>query len=220
MIKQCKTYNTQRMWDKKRLVIVEDNEEIREGFTMLINSMSNYYVVGAYESAEEALANLASDQGQLFLMDVDLPGMSGIEATKRIKQEKPKADIIIITVFENSRTVFDALCAGATGYLTKNTNPQELLQAIDQVASGGAPMSAKIARMVVQSFQINPVSPLTDRETEILSLMAKGQSYSNIADTLSISKETVRFHIKNIYSKLQVNSKAGAIEKASRDKLI
>ena len=208
------------MWDKKRLVIVEDNEEIREGFTMLINSMSNYYVVGAYDNAEDALSSLSSDQGQLFLMDVDLPGMSGIEATKRIKQEKPKADIIIITVFENSRTVFDALCAGATGYLTKNANPQELLQAIDQVANGGAPMSAKIARMVVQSFQINPISPLTDRETEILSLMAKGQSYSNIADTLSISKETVRFHIKNIYSKLQVNSKAGAIEKASRDKLI
>jgi DNA-binding NarL/FixJ family response regulator len=208
------------MLPKKNLVIIEDNAEVREGFSLLINSMSHYYVVGAFRSAEEALERIHAQKPHLVLMDVDLPGMSGIEATRRIKQELPKTDIIMITVFENSRTVFEALCAGATGYLTKNANPQELLQAIDQVAQGGAPMSAKIARLVVESFQKNPVSPLTERETEILSLMSKGKSYSNIAEAIDISKETVRYHIKNIYSKLQVNSKADAIEKANKEKLI
>ncbi len=208
------------MWQNQRIVIVEDNNEVREGFAMLINSMSQYYVAATYGAAEPAIANVQEDRGQLYLMDVDLPGINGIEATQQIKQQNPKADIIVITVFENSKTVFDALCAGATGYLTKNANPQELLQAIDQVASGGAPMSANIARMVVQSFQKSLESPLTDRETEILTLMSKGKSYSNIAELLGISKDTVRFHIKNIYIKLQVNSKADAIEKASREKFI
>ena len=205
---------------QKRLMIVEDTAEIREGFALLINSMSEYDVVGAYESSEEALRNLKKDYPHIVLMDVDLPGMNGIEATRKIKQELPKTDIIIITIFENSRTVFEALCAGATGYLTKNANPKELLEAIDQVAAGGSPMSAHIARMVVQSFQKNHESPLTDRETQILTLMTQGKSYSNIADDLFISKETVRYHIKNIYSKLQVNSKAEAIAKANREKLI
>lgn len=203
-----------------KIVIIEDNKDIREAFTLLLNLRDDFSVVNAYSNCEDALKNIEEDAPHIVLMDIDLPGMSGIEGTKIIKKNLPSVNIIIITVFENGKTVFDALCAGATGYLTKNSDKDRLMSAIDEVIKGGAPMSSKIARLVVQSFQKNTNSPLTSRETEILSQIAEGKSYTNIADTIFISKETVKYHIKNIYIKLQVNNKADAIKRANEDRLI
>lgn len=203
-----------------RIEIVEDNDVVRDGLQLLINSMSNHKVVGAYVTCEQALKHLDRDMPDIILMDLDLPGMSGIEGIQRIKKQYPEIHIIVITVHEDSEMVFEALCAGASGYITKNANHSRLLDAIDEVQSGGAPMSSKIAKMVVSSFRKNQNSPLTSRETEVLELLAKGKSYSVIADELFIHKETVKSHIKNIYFKLHVNSKADALEIARKNKLI
>lgn len=205
---------------KNRIEIVEDNDVVRDGLQLLINSMSDHNVVGAYDSCEKAIKNLLKDQPEVILMDLDLPGMHGIEGIQRIKKSHPDINIIVLTVHEDSEMVFEALCAGASGYITKNANHSRLLDAIDEVQTGGAPMSSKIAKLVVDSFQKNHNSPLTGRETEVLEQLAKGKSYSIIADELFIHKETVKSHIKNIYFKLQVNSKAEALEIARKNKLI
>ncbi|GAA0890714.1 response regulator transcription factor [Fulvivirga kasyanovii] len=205
---------------RSRIVIVEDNDAVREGFTLIINSVSNYYVVNAYDNAEDCIKNLKKDKPEIILMDLELPGINGIEAIALIKKQNPGIELIVNTIYENSDLVFQALCAGASGYITKNTSHTELLDAIDEVIQGGAPMSSKIAKLVVNSFQKNPNSPLSGRETEVLELLSKGKSYSMIAQELFITKETAKSHIKNIYSKLQVNSKSEAIAKATKEKLI
>ncbi len=205
---------------RSRIVIVEDNDVVREGFALIINSISNYYVVNSYDNAEDSIKNLKKDKPDVIIMDLELPGMSGIEAIAAIKKLNPKVDILVNTIYENSELVFQALCAGATGYITKNTNHTELLNAIKELIQGGAPMTSNIAKMVVKSFQKNPNSPISTRETEVLELLAQGKSYSMIARDLFITKETAKSHIKNIYAKLQVNSKSEAIAKATRDKLI
>ncbi|MTI23201.1 response regulator transcription factor [Fulvivirga sp. RKSG066] len=205
---------------RSRVVIVEDNDAVREGFSLIINSVSKYYVVNGYDNAEDAIKNLKKDKPEIILMDLELPGMNGIDAIAAIKKMNPNIDLIVNTIYENSELVFQALCAGAAGYITKNTSHSELLDAIDEVINGGAPMSSKIAKMVVSSFQKNPNSPLSNRETEVLELLSQGKSYSMIAQELFITKETAKSHIKNIYSKLQVNSKSEAIAKATKEKLI
>ena len=205
---------------RSRIVIVEDNDAVREGFSLIINSVSNYYVVNAYDNAEDAIKNLRKDAPEIVLMDLELPGINGIEAIGIIKKTNPNIQLIVNTIYENSELVFQALCAGASGYITKNSSHTELLDAIDEVINGGAPMSTKIAKMVVNSFQKNPNSPLSSRETQVLELLSKGKSYSMIAQELFITKETAKSHIKNIYSKLQVNSKSEAIAKATKEKLI
>jgi DNA-binding NarL/FixJ family response regulator len=154
-------------------------------------------------------------------MDIDLPGMSGIEGTSIIKNRYPKIDIIMITVFENSERVFEAMCAGAIGYLTKNNGYQELIRALDEASKGGAPMSANIARMIVKSFEKNVIeNPLSKKETIILTQLAEGKSYKSIAVNLDVSVDTVKFHIKNIYIKMQVNNKEDAIARAKEFKYI
>ncbi|UII20185.1 response regulator transcription factor [Fulvivirga ligni] len=205
---------------RSRIVIVEDNDAVREGFSLIINSVSNYFVVNTYDNAEDCIKNLKKDKPEIILMDLELPGINGIEAISIIKKKNPVIEILVNTIYENSELVFQALCAGASGYITKNTSHSELLDAIDEVTKGGAPMSSKIAKLVVNSFQKNPNSPLSPRETEVLELLAKGKSYSMIAQELFITKETAKSHIKNIYSKLQVNSKSEAIAKATKEKLI
>lgn len=206
--------------EKVRITIVEDNEPIKDGFALIINSFPKYYVVNTYTNCEAALKNLRKDDPDIILMDIELPGMSGIEGIKRVKKVSPQIDIIVNTIHENQEKVFEALCAGASGYITKNSSHNELLNALDQVSNGGAPLSGNIAKMIVKSFQKNLQSPLTSRETEVLELLSKGKSYSIIADELFITKETAKSHIKNIYSKLHVNSKSQAIDKALREKLI
>ncbi len=207
--------------DKKvKLIIIEDDEIIRESFISLINESSGFLCSAGYESCEIALKNFQKTNPDIVLMDIGLQGMSGIEGIKKIKKLKPETHIIVVTVHADDENIFEALCAGAGGYLIKNITPGKLLDSLEEVLRGGAPMSTGIARKVIQSFHHNIHSPLSPRETEVLQLLAKGKSYTMIARELFIDKETVRTHIKNIYQKLNVNSKASAIEKASKDKLI
>lgn len=205
---------------KHDIIIIEDNPDIRLGFQILINSTSKYWVSETFEDCESALLKVVALNPRIVLMDIDLPGISGIEGTKFIKNLLPKTDIIIITVFENSARVFDALCVGATGYLTKNSSHTELLDALDEIISGGSPMSANIARMVTTSFQKARVSPFSEKEKLVLQLLVIGKSYKSIASQLDLSIDTIKFHIKNIYLKLQVNNKEDAIAKAISEKLV
>lgn len=204
----------------KKIVIVEDDVIIREAFVTLINQSGDYFVVNAYGNAEDAIKKVADDSPDICLMDIELPGMNGIEAISKIKAVLPETQVVVVTVYENDDLVFKALCEGASGYLTKNTPPQKLIESLKELDSGGAPMSTNIARMVVSSFHRNRQSPLSPRELEVLELLASGKSYSTIADQLFVDKETIRSHIKNIYLKLEVHSKAEAIEKAKKNKFI
>lgn len=203
-----------------RIVIVEDNQVVRDAFAVYISDLSQHEVINTYTNCEDALKNLLTDAPDIMLMDVDLPGMYGIQGIREARKILPKVNAIVITVHDNSEIVFEALCAGASGYITKTSSHFKILDAINEVASGGAPMSGNIAKMVVQSFRKTTESPLTSRETEVLNLIAKGKSYKDIADILFVHVETVKSHIKNIYFKLEVNNKAAAIEKGLKNKLI
>ena len=205
---------------KKRILIVEDDEEIRNSFSLIVNSSEKFVVVNAYGNCEDAIEHINKDKPDIVLMDIELPGMNGIKGTKLIKEKYAQAEVIMVTVYEDSDLVFEALKAGASGYITKSANYMELLSALDEMVRGGAPMSSRIARMVIDNFHVNPNSPLTKRETEILQLISEGKTYTQISEELFISKETAKTHIKNIYSKLQVNTKSEAIARANQDKLI
>ncbi|MGI4870596.1 MAG: response regulator [Janthinobacterium lividum] len=202
----------------KRLLIVEDNALIRQGFATVIQRSGNYQVVGQYGTCEEALKNLTKDCPDIVLMDIDLPGMNGIEGTSRIKKLYPNCIVLIITVVEDSDKVFQSLCAGAGGYLVKNTSVNALVTSIDEAVAGGAPMSLHIASLVVKSFAISHDSPLSNRETQVLQSIAQGKTYTKIAAELFINKETVRSHIRSIYHKLEVNNKSDALRKAGDHK--
>ena len=204
----------------KRITIVEDDSIIRNAFVTLIKQNSNYNVVNAYGDAESAIKNLKNDEPDICLMDIELPGMNGIVAISKIKAILPKTQVVVVTVYENDELVFKALCEGAAGYLTKNMPSSKLMDSLLELENGGAPMSTNIARMVVSSFHRNRQSPLSNRELEVLELLASGKSYSTIADQLFVDKETVKSHIKNIYLKLEVHSKAEAIEKAKKSRYI
>lgn len=204
----------------KRIIIVEDDAIIRNAFVTLIQQNGDYTVANAYDNAEAAIKNLNTDAPDICLMDIELPGMNGIEAIPKIKAIKPSTQVVVVTVYENDELVFKALCEGASGYLTKNMPPQKLIESLKELENGGAPMSTNIARLVVSSFHKNRQSPLTARELEVLELLASGKSYSTIADQLFVDKETIKSHIKNIYLKLEVHSKAEAIEKARKSKYI
>ncbi len=197
---------------KNRISIIEDNTAIRRGLYNSLQKADKYDIVGQYSNCEDALANLDSDKPDIVLMDIELPGMDGIAGTTLIKKQLPKCIVLIITVFEDSEKVFKSLCAGAGGYIIKNSNTDSIIQTIDEALAGGAPMSLSIAKMVVNSFSTQNPSPLSERETEVLQSIAEGKSYSKIALDLFISKETVRTHIKSIYRKLEVNSKVDAIK--------
>ena len=205
---------------KKKIIIIEDNRPVREGFAAVISSTANYQVQGQYDNCEDALRNLHADRPDLVLMDIELPGMDGIEGTLQIKKKLPAAIVLIITVLEGSDKVFQSLCAGAGGYIVKNSDTEHIVGNIDEAFSGGAPMTLYIAKMVVQSFNRPQDSPLSDREQDVLRGIADGKSYTKIALDLFISKETVRSHIKNIYQKLAVNSKSDALKVAGNNKWI
>jgi DNA-binding NarL/FixJ family response regulator len=202
------------------VTLIEDDDEIRESLSYLINATEGYECISAYADCESALNHFEEELPDVILMDIGLPGMSGIDGIKIIKAKRPDIDIIVLTIHENDQYVFDALCAGATGYLIKETQPVKILDAIKEVHSGGAPMSTQIARMLIGSFKVQPSSLLTQRETEVLSNLCEGKSYRMIAGNLFISEETVRRHIKNIYKKLEVHSKSEAVAKAIREKLV
>ncbi len=202
------------------IVIVEDNNEIREGFTEVIGSTNKHIVTGNYSNCEEAITQLDNDKPDVILMDIDLPGINGIEGTMRIKKHCPNCIVLIITVFQDSDKVFQSLCAGASGYLVKNSNLEAIISSIDEALAGGAPMSLHIAKMVVQSFKVQNNSPLTEREMQVLQSIAQGKSYAKVGQELFISYETVRTHIKSIYGKLSVNSRPAMMKIASENKWI
>ncbi|HMV03295.1 MAG TPA: response regulator transcription factor [Chitinophagales bacterium] len=205
----------------KKIVIIEDNPDVGSGFELLINATENYKVIQVFENCKDALVDIKTLKPDIVLMDIDLPGMNGIEGTSIIKSLLPKTEIIIITVFENSERVFGAMNAGASGYLTKNNGYKELIDALDEVVKGGAPMSAKIARMVVKSFAKETINnPLSKQESKVLSQLAEGKSYKSISNLLDVTLDTVKFHIKNIYIKLQVNNKEDAISEGKKNKYI
>jgi DNA-binding NarL/FixJ family response regulator len=206
---------------KKYIIIVEDNEELKNALIVAIESTQKYKVLQSYSSAEAAIAGISTPLPDVIIMDIELNGkMDGIGCTSLIKKKFQQIDILMLTVFEDSDQVFEALRAGACGYMTKNCTIDEIINALDQACQGGAPMSFKIARMVLNTFNKNHDSPLTEKEYKILNLLAKGGSYKTTANQLNIATETVKSHIKNIYIKLQVNSKEDAIEVARRHKYI
>lgn len=201
-------------------VIIEDNTDFRNGIKLLLKTLEGFDCIADFEDAEAGVDFILKNDVDLVLMDIDLPKMNGIAATALIKKSKQDINIVIITVFESSAKVFEALCNGAVGYITKNSSIQNIGLSLKEVINGGSPMSSNIARMVVESFQRNFQSPLSDRETEVLQSLSEGKSYTVIADEIFVSKETVKSHIKQIYKKLEVHSKKDAIAKAKENNLL
>lgn len=198
------------------VVIVDDKRDIREGLKIILDLADDFKCTAVFRDAESALEGMGTIPVDVVLMDVELPKMSGIECVKHLKEQYPDLDIIMLTAHSDDESIFESLKAGAYGYLTKNIFPSKLLSAIKEVKNGGSPMSSQIARRVVTSFNNfrNPTMDLTRREVEVLRLLHRGASYKAIAEKLFISPNTVRFHLKNIYKKLQVNSKYEAVMKA------
>ncbi|OGU27835.1 MAG: hypothetical protein A2057_07380 [Ignavibacteria bacterium GWA2_35_9] len=202
------------------VTIVEDDSEIRKMLSLIIDRSPGFSCKQTYSDCETAVGNISKKSTDVVLMDIHLPKMSGIEGVKILKEKLPETDFIMLTVQEDNESVFNSLCAGATGYLLKDTPPAALLAAIKEVKEGGSPMSPSIARRIISSFRPNLESPLSKRESEILEMLCNGDNYKTIADALFISGHTVRAHIKSIYRKLQVNSRGEAVNKALKDRLV
>jgi len=203
------------------VAIIEDDRLIREGLAVLIGGTSGYSVTGAYRSMEEALANPWHTPPDIALVDIGLPGMSGIEGLRVLREKYPRIALVMLTVFDDDESIFAALCAGARGYLLKKTPPAKLLECIREAAAGGASMSPEIALRVIQIFRdlrppANAPHKLTPHEVRLLRLLVEGHSYKTAAAALDVSVSTVNFHIQNIYGKLQVHSKTEAVAKALR----
>jgi DNA-binding NarL/FixJ family response regulator len=201
------------------LGIVEDLAEVREGLKQFISLYSEFTVSGTFQTAEEAMINLPLLNPDIVIMDINLPGMSGIECIRQIKKKIPQTQFMMFTVYENDEKVFEALRAGASGYLLKNTALPQLIEALKELYQGGSPMSANIARKLVTLFreehaEAQQAAELSRRENEILQWLSKGLLYKEIADQLDISVGTVRQHIHNIYEKLHVQNRTEAINKA------
>jgi DNA-binding NarL/FixJ family response regulator len=208
------------------VAIVEDNSTIREGLAALINGTEGYKCVGVYSTSEKFLEQIQLLHIDVVLMDIGLPGMNGIEALKLARGLNPDLNILMLTIYEENEVVFEALCAGACGYLVKKTPPSRLLEAIKDIYEGGSPMSSQIARQVINEFQKEKKAnaeinySLSDREKEVLNELSNGKTYQEIGDKLLISVDTVRHHIRNIYKKLQVHTQSEAVAKAIRKKII
>jgi DNA-binding NarL/FixJ family response regulator len=208
-----------------RVVIIEDLREVRKGLTMLINGSSGFVCADSYRTMEDALAGMSGSRPDVILTDIGLPGMGGVEGTRILRDRFPGLPILALTVYDDDENVFDAICAGASGYLLKNTPPARLLESLREVAAGGAPMSPEVARRVLSLFRrFRPPerapSQLTPQELTLLRLMVEGHHYKTAASEMGISVNTVSFHLRHIYEKLQVHSKTEAVAKALRDRLI
>lgn len=204
-----------------RVSIVEDIDEIREALRVLINGSGGFECKFVFPDAEEALDNMPTENIDVILMDISLPGMDGIECMTVLKQKMPDVQFMMCTVYDDDDHIFRALQSGASSYILKRTSPAQILEAISDLYAGGSPMSGEIARRVVEMIQNKNKSSkeaelLTSRETEILDLLAQGYLYKEIADQLNISKLTVKKHIHNIYDKLQVQNRTEALNKARR----
>lgn len=201
--------------------IVEDNDQLRGTLARVISRADGFLCLSQYANAEVALENLPKERPQVVLMDINLPGMSGVECVRRLKPLAPEIQVVMLTVYEDTENIFNALAAGASGYLLKRTTSAELLAALRDVQKGGSPMTTHIARKVVQSFQqagasTNPTENLSAREKEVLDCLSQGFLYKEIADKLGISYETVHTYIRRIYEKLQVRTRTEAVAKFLR----
>ncbi|MEK7684569.1 MAG: response regulator transcription factor [Verrucomicrobiota bacterium] len=201
--------------------IVEDSDQVRSTLARVINRAEGFRCLSQYPDAEAALEVLPRDRPDVVLMDINLPGMNGVECVRRLKQLAPQMQVVMLTVYEDTENIFNALAAGASGYLLKRTTSAELLAAIRDVQKGGSPMTTHIARKVVQSFQKAGASPqptenLSPREQEVLDCLSHGFLYKEIADKLGISYETVHTYIRRIYEKLQVRTRTEAVAKFLR----
>lgn len=200
--------------------IVEDNEKLRGTLARVLDRAEGFRCVSQYPSAEDALKDLPNVKPDVVLMDINLPGMNGVECVRQLKKIAPQIQVMMLTVYEDTENIFDALSAGASGYLLKRTTGPELLDAIREMQRGGSPMTTHIARKVVQSFQRNAPTQaaenLSEREQQVLDLLSKGLMYKEIADKLQISYETVHTYIRRIYEKLQVRTRTEAVAKFLR----
>jgi len=207
-----------------KVVIFEDNKHLRNSISLVINNTEGMACSGAYSNGKNLISDIVNGNPDLVLMDIDMPGPDGIECTKIINRQFPKIKVLIQTVFEDNEKIHNAILAGACGYILKKARPEELIQAIREAISDGAPMSPEVAKKVLEMVKQGDSADLssfdlTNRELEILNLLVKGHSYKSIAETLFISFSTVQTHIKHIYEKLEVNSKSEAVTKAFKNKL-
>jgi DNA-binding NarL/FixJ family response regulator len=208
-----------------RVAIIEDHRDIREGLATMFKFTDGYRCTAGYRSMEEALERIRSDLPDVVLVDIGLPGMNGIEGIRILKERHPGMLLLMLTVYEDDEYIFDALCAGASGYLLKKTAPARLIESVREAMNGGAPMSPEIARKVIKLFRdIRPPDRadhhLTPHETRLLKMLVEGHNYKTAAAELGVSVTTVAFHMRNIYDKLQVHSKSEAVAKALRNRLV
>lgn len=208
-----------------KVVIIEDLRDIREGLAALLNGTEGYKCVGKFGSMEEALRNIQRDVPDVVLSDIGLPGMDGIEGVRIIKEKYPEMTILMLSVYTDNDRIFDALCAGAQGYLLKKTPPSRLVESLNEAVGGGAPMSPEIARKVITLFRdIRPPErvdyDLTPHETRLLKLLVEGHTKRSAASEIGVSVNTVSFHLKRVYEKLQVHSKSEAVAKALKNRII
>ena len=207
------------------VAVIEDQLEIREGLAFLIENTDGFRCSGRFRSIEDAVPGIVGDVPDVALVDIGLPGMSGIEGIRLLKERHPELHVLMLTVYEDNERIFDALCAGAVGYLLKKTPPAKLLDALREAVQGGSPMSPEVARRVIELFRaVRPPRKsehdLTPHETRVLALLVAGHSYKTAAADLDVSVNTVAFHIKRIYEKLQVHTKSEAVVKALRNGLV
>jgi DNA-binding NarL/FixJ family response regulator len=207
------------------VAIVEDNLNLRMGTSYILSTSPKYKVVGEYENAEELLEEFPDIKPEVVLMDIGLPGISGIDATAQIKTSFPRVQIVILSIFEDDENIFQAICAGACGYISKPVMPDQLLEAVEQAFDGASPMSPNIARKVLDLFKlyIPPTKAdynLTGRELDVLTLLTQGDNHKMIAEKLFLSPFTIRAHLRNIYEKLHVHSKSQAVAKALQERLL
>jgi DNA-binding NarL/FixJ family response regulator len=207
---------------KTTVAVIEDNAALRKSLAELLDSSPGLACVGTFERAEEFLSQARRLNPHVVLMDIGLPGMSGIAAVQKLRTEIPSALVLMLTVYEDDRRIFEAICAGASGYLLKRTPPDQIIEAIHALCRGGAPMTPKVARRVLELFRSGlartPAAELSEREQQVLTALVDGLSYKMIADQLCISIDTVRSHIKHIYEKLHIHSKAEAIALALKSR--
>ncbi|HKV42641.1 MAG TPA: response regulator transcription factor [Blastocatellia bacterium] len=208
-----------------RVAIIEDRREIREALSMLINGTEGFQCSGVYRAMEEALSGIEGELPDVVLADIGLPGMSGIEGVRILRERHPNLLMMMLTVYDDDERIFDALCAGACGYLLKRTSPARLIEGLKEAVQGGAPMSPEVARRVVALFRdIRPPEraayQLTPHELRLLKLLVEGHNYKTAAAELGVTFHAIHFHMRNIYAKLQVHSKSEAVSKALRDRIV
>jgi DNA-binding NarL/FixJ family response regulator len=204
---------------------IEDRREIREGLAALIDDAPGFHCVGRYRSMEEALDGLRTRPADLALVDIELPGMSGLEGMRLLREQYPRMLLLMLTVYDDDDRIFEALCAGACGYLLKKTPPARLLENLREAVDGGAPMSPDVARRVIRLFRdVRPPEKadydLTPHEIRLLKLMVDGHSYKSAAAILHVTPHTISFHLRHIYEKLEVHSKSEAVAKALRSRIV